>query len=58
MKMILSGANIIDVGGESTRPGSKTISPNIEWGRVKFVLRRFKKNTKKLVFPLTHENLI
>ena len=57
-EMILSGANIIDVGGESTRPGSKTISPNIEWGRVEFVLRRFKKNTKKLVFQLTHENLI
>ena len=30
-KIILSGANIIDVVGESTRPGSKTISPNIEW---------------------------
>ena len=25
--MIESGANIIDVGGESTRPGSKTINP-------------------------------
>ena len=46
-EMILSGANIIDVGGESTRPGSKTISPNIEWGRVEFVLRRFKKKYKK-----------
>ena len=23
--MIKSGANIIDVGGESTRPGSKTV---------------------------------
>ena len=23
--MILSGADIIDVGGESTRPGSKTV---------------------------------
>ena len=26
-KMIKSGAKIIDVGGESTRPGSKTIDP-------------------------------
>ena len=26
-KMINSGASIIDVGGESTRPGSKTVSP-------------------------------
>ena len=24
--MINSGANIIDIGGESTRPGSKTIN--------------------------------
>ena len=32
--MIKSGADIIDVGGESTRPGSKTINPKIEWKRV------------------------
>ena len=29
-KMINSGADIIDVGGESTRPGSKIISPKNE----------------------------
>ncbi len=45
-KMINSGANIIDVGGESTRPGSKTINPNVEWNRVKYVLKNFKKNFK------------
>ena len=33
--MINSGAKIIDVGGESTRPGSKTVLPNIEWKRIK-----------------------
>ena len=32
--MIDQGADIIDVGGESTRPGSKTISPKNEWKRV------------------------
>ena len=32
--MISSGANIIDVGGESTRPGSKTINSKIEWKRL------------------------
>ena len=31
VKMIKSGADIIDVGGESTRPGSKTINPKVEW---------------------------
>ena len=46
-EMILSGADIIDVGGESTRPGSKTVPPKIEWKRVKFVISRFKKKYKK-----------
>ena len=42
-KMINSGADIIDVGGESTRPGSKTIHPKIEWKRIKHVVKIFKK---------------
>ncbi len=46
-KMIRSGAAIIDVGGESTRPGSKTIPPHIEWKRVERVLKEFKKKYKK-----------
>ena len=29
--MFRSGANIIDIGGESTRPGSKAISVKLEW---------------------------
>jgi len=45
--MIQSGAEIIDVGGESTRPGSKTIDPTTEWKRVKHVLKNFKKKYKK-----------
>tara|TARA_X000001036_G_scaffold197014_1_gene185583 strand:+ start:476 stop:1537 length:1062 start_codon:yes stop_codon:yes gene_type:complete len=47
-EMILSGANIIDVGGESTRPGSKTINPEVEWKRVQFVIKKFKKKYKKV----------
>ena len=46
--MIQSGADIIDVGGESTRPGSKTIDPNIEWKRIEYVLKNFKKKYKKV----------
>ena len=34
------GADIIDVGGESTRPGSKSISEKEEWSRIKKVLRK------------------
>ncbi len=33
------GADLIDIGGESTRPGSKTISPQLEFKRVKYVLQ-------------------
>ena len=47
-KMISSGASIIDVGGESTRPGSKTVSPKIEWKRLSGVVKNFKKNFKKM----------
>ena len=37
------GANIVDVGGESTRPGSKTISNKEEWIRVEKTLRKIAK---------------
>ena len=51
-EMITSGAAIIDVGGESTRPGSKTINPEVEWRRVKFVLKKFKKKYKKICLSI------
>ena len=47
-KMINSGASIIDVGGESTRPGSKTINPKIEWKRLSGVVKNFKTKFKKI----------
>ncbi len=50
--MIKAGAKIIDVGGESTRPGSKTIKPEKEWKRVKFVIKNFKKKFKKTCLSL------
>jgi dihydropteroate synthase len=33
------GADIVDVGGESTRPGSKTISEKEEWNRIEKIIR-------------------
>ena len=33
--MIKSGAKIIDIGGESTRPGSKDINHKIEFKRIR-----------------------
>ena len=35
-----SGANLVDIGGESTRPGSKAIKSKIEWNRLKNVLKK------------------
>ena len=54
--MIKDGASIIDIGGESTRPGSKTINQNIEWMRLKNVLKKFKKNIKKYLYQLIQES--
>ena len=45
--MIRSGAEIIDVGGESTRPGSKTVNSRMEWKRIEHVLKNFKRKYKK-----------
>ena len=39
LEMFKSGANIIDVGGESTRPGSKMVNKNIEWKRIHKTLK-------------------
>jgi len=37
------GADIIDVGGESTRPGSKSISEKEEWSRIEKIIRKLGK---------------
>ena len=39
INLLNSGANLIDVGGESTRPGSKSISETLEWNRINKVLK-------------------
>ena len=50
--MIDSGATIIDIGGESTRPGSKTIDKKDEWQRVKNTIIKLKKNFPKILLSL------
>jgi len=40
-KLIAEGAAILDVGGESTRPGSAPVSPSAELARVRPVVGRF-----------------
>ena len=58
-QMIESGANIIDLGGESTRPGSKTIDPKTEWRRLEKVLKIFKKKFKQTCLSIdTRKSMI
>ena len=38
-EMISAGSKLIDIGGESTRPGSKTVNPKNEWNRIYKILR-------------------
>ena len=38
-----SGADIVDIGGESTRPGSKSISSKVEWKRIIKILKKINK---------------
>ncbi len=43
LHLFRSGANLIDVGGESTRPGSKKISEDLEWRRISKILKLISK---------------
>ena len=51
-RMINEGAKIIDIGGESTRPGSITVNPAQEWKRISFVIKKFKKKYKKICLSI------
>ena len=37
--LIKKGCRILDIGGESTRPGSKEVSKDIEWKRINKILK-------------------
>ena len=50
--MINSGADIIDIGGESTRPNAKTISTENEWKRIKEITTQFKKKYPKKLLSI------
>jgi len=58
-KMIKTGADIIDVGGESTRPGSKIITPKKELQRIKKIIEKFKKKFHKTLLSVdTRKSLV
>ncbi len=48
-KLFNDGANIVDIGGESTRPGAKMLKPEEEWARIALVVEKLcKKFTGKI----------
>ncbi len=51
-----SGAQLVDIGGESTRPGSKPISLNMEWDRIKNILKKI--NKKKVISLDTRKSIV
>jgi len=50
--MINDGASIIDIGGESTRPGSKLINDKEEWNRVENTIIDLRKNFPNIILSL------
>ena len=50
--MVKYGAKIIDVGGESTRPGSQTISEKEEWRRVEKIIKNVKNKYRNICFSI------
>ena len=50
--MVEQGADIIDIGGESTRPGSKIISEKVEMQRVKNIIENFKRKFPKTLLSV------
>ncbi|MBR7060906.1 MAG: dihydropteroate synthase, partial [Eubacterium sp.] len=63
LELIKDGADIIDLGAQSTRPGYDEISPEEEWRRLEPVLTQLRKLTDKPVsvdtyFPSVAEKAI
>ncbi len=58
-EMTKAGADIIDIGGESTRPGSKIISQKDELSRVRKVIEEFKKKIPNTLLSIdTRKSLV
>ena len=53
ISLFKNGADIIDVGGESTRPGSSSIKVKVEWDRIKSTIKKLK---KKIILSLDTRN--
>lgn len=50
--MIENGADIIDIGAQSTRPGAKILNPEEEWQRLEPFLQVFCKNYQETIISI------
>jgi dihydropteroate synthase len=58
LKMVQEGADIIDIGAESTRPGSEPVSVEEEWKRIYPVLKEVRGQTGQLISIDTYKSEI
>jgi dihydropteroate synthase len=49
LQMVEEGADIIDIGGESTRPGAEEIAPELELARILPLIRELAQSTDALI---------
>lgn len=56
IKMVEEGARIIDVGGESTRPGAEPVSPDEELKRVVPVIEEIRRHSEVLISVDTYRS--
>jgi len=56
--MLEGGAHIIDIGGESTRPGAKAVDPETELARVLPVIHALRDQTDALISIDTRKSLV
>ena len=49
LQMVEEGADIIDIGGESTRPGAKPVQPSEEIARTVPIIRKLREKTNALI---------
>ena len=57
-KMIKNGADIIDIGGESTKPGSEPVSANEESKRIVPIIKAIKNKYKDILISVDTLSLI
>ena len=58
IKLVNYGADLIDVGGESTRPGSKAINENLEWNRINKIIKLLIKKKIPLSLDTRKSNIM